>query len=72
MPFSLGDINVISLVLFLLIALPVIAGAVEQLSGETVLRSAGSLLDTVELAAALLLSVYITNRVFFVQDGSVF
>ncbi|NTV89501.1 MAG: transglutaminase domain-containing protein, partial [Clostridiales bacterium] len=47
-------------------------GAVEQLSGETVLRSAGSLLDTVELAAALLLSVYITNRVFFVQYGSVF
>ncbi len=72
MPITFTDINFVTIILVLLLAVPVISGAMASLSGETVMRSMSSLLDNIEFIAGLLLSVYITKRIFFIQDGSIF
>jgi len=72
MPVSLGEINLVTVIIVVLFILPVIAGGLRALSGEAVRRSIISLLDNIEFIAGMLLSVYIVKRIFFVQDGSVF
>ncbi len=69
---SIYDINGVSAILIIVFALPLISGFFGRLTRERMRYSLNSLLDNIELVAALLVSVYSTGRIFFKKDGSIF
>lgn len=69
---SIDSINVISVLLIAILLIPVAAGFIEPFSKERVRRSFGSLIENVEFLAGLLLSLYVTRRVFFEDTTGVF
>lgn len=64
--------NYIDVFLLLIFILPLLAGALSLFSRERISYSLGSLLNNIELAAGIILSVYFTKRIFFVHDESIF
>lgn len=68
----MADLNVVTIILAALCILPVLAGALGPFSREQIRYSLGSLLDNVEFLAGILLSIYLTKRIFFENEGSFF
>jgi len=69
---SICEINGVSAALIIVFAIPLISGLFGILTKERMRYSLSSLLDNIELAAGILFSVYITGRIFFKKDGSLF
>lgn len=69
---SIYDINGVSAALIIIFAIPLISGLFGMLTKERMRYSLNSLLDNLELIAGILVSVYITGRIFFKKDGSFF
>ena len=69
---SIYGINGVSAALIVVFSIPIISGYFGILTREHMRYSLNSLLDNLELAAGILLSVYITGRIFFIKDGSFF
>lgn len=65
-------INGVSVLLITVFLLPLLTGLLGVLTKERMRHSFNSLLDNIELAAGILVSVYITGRIFFKRDGSIF
>jgi hypothetical protein len=62
----------VSFGLLLVFLLPVAAGALSFFSRERVRSSLSSLLESAEFILGLVFSIYITKRIFFDHDGSIF
>lgn len=69
---SIYQINGVSAVLMIVFAVPLLTGFFGMLTKERMRYSLNSLLDNIELAAGILVSAYITGRIFFKKDGSIF
>lgn len=68
----LKHLNYVDLLLALIFIIPVAAGAINFFSKERISYSLSTWLDNLELAVGIVLSVYLTKRVFFVHDKSFF
>ena len=69
---TLYGINAVSALLIIIFAVPLLAGLFGMLSRERIRYSLNSLFDNLELVVGILIAVYLTKRIFFVQDGSFF
>ncbi len=65
------NINIVNLLLYGVFVLPLLAGFIGSFSKEKVRYTLSSLLDNIEFLAGIILSVYLTKRIFFENDGSV-
>lgn len=66
------DLNLITLILLMGFALPLVTGAFEQFSRARIKESVWSVMDSIELLFGLVLAVYLTKRVFFDNESGVF
>lgn len=66
------SVNGVSVLLILVFIIPLLSGLFGMLTKERMHSSINSLLDNIELAAGILASVYLTGRIFFKKDGSIF
>ena len=69
---DLSEFNVITAILAILFVLPLIIGAVRPFSREKIEYSIASLLGNIEFVASLLLSIYLTKRIFLQNTGGVY
>ncbi len=69
---SIYSINAVSAAIILIFSIPVLMGLFSVLTRESVRYSLISFFDYVELAAGIFVSFYVTRRIFFDQDGSLF
>lgn len=68
----MDNINAITITLVLAFLLPLIIGAFKPFSMARVERSFGSLLGNIEFLTCLLMAVYMTNKIFFIQEPWIF
>lgn len=69
---AIEDINFVTVILAIVFILPLITGAFGIFTREKIRYSIGSLLDGIEMAAGLILAIYLTKRIFFEHDNSLF
>jgi transglutaminase-like putative cysteine protease len=72
MPAIITNINVVSLVLILVFILPVAAGAISEFSRDRVRNSVTALLESTEFILGLVLSIYITKKIFIDHDEGIY
>jgi len=72
MSVFLTNINVVSLVLITVFILPVAAGAISVFSRDRVRKSVSALLESIEFILGLILSIYLTKKIFIDHDGSIY
>ena len=68
----MANINLVSIALVAVFALPVIAGAIGVFSRDTVRRSVTGLLESVELILGLVFSIYLAKKILIDHDGGVY
>jgi len=68
----LDNPNIVTLVLAALFLGPILIGFFRPFSREKVQYSLGSLLDNIEFLAGIILSIYLTKRIFFENDSEIF
>ena len=66
------DYNLITLILIIGFALPLITGAFEQFSRDRIKESVWSLIDGLEFLLGFILAIYLTRRIFFDNDSGIF
>lgn len=72
MQWIVANINMVTVILALAFILPLISGFSGYFTRERMRYSLSSLLESFELAAGIIASVYMTKRIFFEHDGSFF
>lgn len=65
------DINIVNLIFYMTFLLPLFAGFFGSFSKEKVRYALSSLLDNIEFLAGIILSVYLTKRIFFENSSSI-
>jgi hypothetical protein len=65
-------LNFITVILITVFALPIIFGAFQHFSRESIKHTLRSLFDNLEFLVSLFLAIYMTRRVFFDNDSGVF
>ena len=68
----IANINLVSIALIAVFLLPVIAGMAGVFSRETVRRSVTGLLESAELIAGLIFSIYLAKKIFIDHDGGIY
>jgi transglutaminase-like putative cysteine protease len=66
------EINIITVIIIVLFIIPLISGVFKDFTRERIQVSFVSLLDGIEFLTGVLLSIYITRRIFFDSGNSVF
>jgi hypothetical protein len=66
------EINVVTVILAAAFLFPMVAGLFEPFTRERLHHSLVSLLDNVEFLIGLILSVYLTKRIFFENSGTLY
>jgi len=64
--------NLITFILIIGFALPLITGAFESFSRDRIQKSLWSLIDSLEFLLGFILAIYLTRRIFFDNDSGVF
>jgi len=68
----MSEINLITLIITTAFALPILMGAFEHFSRARIKHSLWSLLDGLEFLFGLILSIYLTKRIFFDNESGIF
>lgn len=68
----MANINLVSIALIAVFVLPVITGAIGVFSRDTVRRSVTGLLESAELIAGLVLSIYLAKKILIDHDGGAY
>jgi len=68
----LNEINIITVILAAVFFIPIIYGAFKPFSRGEIQYSLGSLLDNIEFLFSLILSIYLTKKIFFENGEGVF
>lgn len=70
--YHLSNINVISVAITILLIMPVLMGIYTNFSKENIRDTIDSIGDNIEFLLSLVLSIYLTRKIFFEQDSFIF
>ncbi|MCX7923352.1 MAG: transglutaminase-like domain-containing protein [Clostridia bacterium] len=69
---ELLDLNYITIAIVIIFIIPVLSGIFDPFSRERVLYTVESILNNIQLILGVFLSIYVTKKIFFEHDGSIF